>query len=159
MQYTSFFRFLFVAIFALTLTACDSGGDGDGGDSGLDSAGTLKATVAGQSFDAVLVVTTWQNGVLSITGNLGATQAGSNEQLSITLNAASVGSHSFGIGGAIGVWATGSLTALDGYTALSGTLNITTLSNNRAVGTFSFTGRNNNGDQIQVSNGEFDVEL
>lgn len=158
MQYTSYFRFLLVALFALTLTACDSGGSDDGG-SGLDSAGTLKATVGGNSFDAVLVVTTFQSGVLSVTGNLGATQAGSNEQLSITLPNASTGSHSFGIGGAIGVWATGSLSALDGYTALSGTLNITTLSSDRAVGTFSFSGQNNNGDQIQVSNGEFDVKL
>lgn len=158
MQINTCFRFFVFAILAISLTACDSGGDG-GDDSGLDSAGTLKATVAGEAFDAVLVVTTWQNGVLSVTGNLGATQAGSNKQLSITLNGASVGSHSFGIGGAIGVWATGSLSALDGYTALSGTLNITSLSNDRAVGTFSFTGRNNNGDQITVSNGEFDVKL
>lgn len=149
-------RLIPVLLLAFTLSACDSSDSGN--DGGLEDGGTLSATVGGASFNATTVVTTYQSGVLAIGANLGATQAGQQEQINITVNGAAAGTFSFGIGGAIGVYSKAeSLTNINAYTALSGSLTISEMDDDGAKGTFSFQGRDNDANTIQVSNGQFDV--
>lgn len=159
MRMSSFLRLVPVLFLAFSLTACDSSDDGDDGDNGgLGGGGTLTASVAGASFNATTIIAGVQNGVLTIGGNLGASQGGQQEQINLTVNAAAVGTFNFGIGGAIGVYSKAeSITDLTAYTALSGSITISALDDNGAEGTFSFQGRGNTGTTIQVSDGVFDV--
>ncbi len=154
----AFPRLALILFLSASVVACDSdsGGNDVSGENDLSS-GTVRAVAGGNAFDATTIIAQFENGVLAIGGNLGASQAGEQEQINLTLANASTGSHSFGIGGASGVYSKGSISSLQAYAALSGTLNVTTLNDSGAAGTFSFTGRANDGTQIQISDGEFDV--
>lgn len=157
MRIPLFYRILPVFLLSVTLLGCDSADDG-GDDNGPGGGGTLTATVGGASFSATTIVASFQSGVLSIGGNLGASQGGQQEQINLTVNGAAVGSFTFGIGGAVGVYSKAeSVTNIAAYTALSGTLTVSALDADGAEGTFSFQGRDNTGNTIQVSNGAFDV--
>ena len=157
MRILSSLRLIPILLLALTLSACDSS-DGGNDDDGLSGGGTLSATVDGASFNATTIITTYQSGVLSIGANLGATQAGQQEQINLTVNGAAAGTFAFGIGGAVGVYSKAeSITNIKAYTALSGSLTISEMDDNGAKGTFSFQGRDNDANTIQVSNGQFDV--
>lgn len=141
----------------LVVAGCDSNDDGDDGGNGNPFGnGTMEATVDGNSFDAAVVVGIFQSGVVSVTGNLGATNPGSQEQISITVPNAAEGTFQVSpISGISAIYATGNLTGADGWVGVSGSITIDNLSDEGVSGTFSFTGQNNAQETISVTNGEF----
>lgn len=150
---------ILMALF-LVVAGCDSNDDGGDGDDNQNpfGNGSMEATVDGNSFDAALVIGIFQNGIVSVTGNLGATQAATQEQINLTIPNASEGSFQVNpISGVSAVYATGSLTGADGWVGMSGTITIDNLSDNGVSGTFSFTGQNNAQQTISVTGGEFSV--
>lgn len=148
---------LILLVFSLVVAGCDSGGSNDN-DSDLPNDGSLSATVGGSSFDATVVTATYESGVLGIGGNLGASQAGGQEQINLTVPNASAGTHQFAIGGAVGVYSKAeSVTNVQAYAAMSGSITIDSIDENGARGSFEFTGRSNSGTSIEVTDGSFDV--
>lgn len=141
----------------LTLAACDASNDDDGDGAGCGS-GTMTATIGGASFSATCVTGSYTSGVLSVGGNLGASQGGSQEQITMALPGATAGSTvSLGMGPtATYARITGS-DASQTYVATSGTVRVESMSASGAKGTFSFTGRNNGGQTISVASGAFDI--
>ena len=140
---------------SLTLSACDATDDGGNGGCG---SGTMTATVAGASFAATCVTGSFTSGVLTVGGNLGASQGGSQEQITIALPGAAAGSTV-----SLGMGPTATYAKINGtdvsqtYVATSGTVRIESMSASGAKGTFSFTGRNNAGQTISIASGAFDI--
>lgn len=140
---------------ALSASACDSTDDGGGAGCGD---GTMTATIGGSSFAATCVTGSLTSGVLSVGGNLGASQGGSQEQITIALPGASAGGTM-----SLGMGPTATYAKINGtdvsqtYVATSGTVRIESMSASGAKGTFSFTGRNNGGQTISVASGAFDI--
>ena len=159
-------RALLLVLLALPLAACDSGGGGSAAcaAAGISSTGTLTATAGGDAFEAVCVSGQVSGGSLSVVGLANLGEAGATQrQINITVPNAAVGTARIS---ATGSGAIVTYAALDAsnptdpsglYTATSGSVTVEALSTTAARGTFSFTGRNNDGGQIQVSEGSFDV--
>jgi len=151
---------LALSVFALVaLPACDSADGGSGnGVCGTSAVGTFTATLPGGTFTAKCVTGSFSSGVLSVGGNLGASQAGAQEQITLALPGAAVGK-TIALGmGATATYAKVSGTDLSGtYAATSGTATVTAVSATAAKGTFAFTGRNNAGQTVQITGGSFDV--
>lgn len=140
---------------SLTLSACDATDDGGNGGCG---SGTMTATVAGASFAATCVTGSFTSGVLTVGGNLGASQGGSQEQITIALPGATAGgSVSLGFGPTATYAKIVGTDASQTYVATSGTVRVTAVSASGATGTFSFTGRTNGGQTISVASGTFDI--
>ncbi|MEM8601012.1 MAG: DUF6252 family protein [Bacteroidota bacterium] len=155
---------LLLAFVALPLAGCDSSDDDDGGGDSIDcpnaASGTFTAQAGGTSFDAVCIQANFDSGVFFIAGivNLGDGGA-SQRQINISVPSASVGQRQLGlISGITVTYADVSPSGQDVFLAMSGTLNITTLSDSGASGTFSFEGANQTmSSTISVTNGSFDV--
>lgn len=139
----------------LATAGCDSSGDGGGGGCG---SGTMTATIAGASFSATCVTGSFTSGTLAVGGNLGASQGGSQEQITLAMPGAAVGSTiSFGFGPTATYAKIVGSDASQTYVATSGSARITAVSSTAAKGTFSFTGRTNAGQTIAVASGTFDI--
>ena len=169
-------RFLTLAalVVTLSLSGCSIFGGSDDGDCGSGSAndatGSLTATVAGNSFRSVCIQGTVDSGTLSLGGNLGATEGGSQKQINLTVSGAQAG-QTYSIGGfsPIIIATYSELDISDPtntdnlYTAGpgsgSGSITVDAVSASGASGSFEFTGRNNSGAMISVTNGRFDVEF
>jgi hypothetical protein len=151
---------LFLAVAALTVTACKKEDDDDnGGNNGGSGTMTLKADGADFSADlAVQAVNS--NGVINVTGN-----DGNARQCSLILYGAS-GPGTYDIGAAnpqnLCTWTEGT-GQLDSYVASfvigSGTVTITELTDTKIKGTFSFTGFNNNQESRTITEGQFEANF
>lgn len=155
-----------LSLFALAaLPACDAsdGGTGNGvcGTSAVGT-GSFTATTPSGTFTAKCVTGSFQSGTLSVGGNLGASGASAGvaqEQFTLALPGASAG-RAIPLGlTAIATYArlTGAADASNLYTATSGSATVTAVSATAARGTFSFTGRNNAGQTVQITGGSFDL--
>ena len=145
-----------VVVFAL---AC-GGGNGSTGPNNPNpnatGAGSMSASIDGSGWNAIGVSASRSTGLLII--------AGSDVQRTVTVSFAlnGTGTQTFGPGGvALGVVLVGGQSwQANGSGLGSGSVNITTLTGNRAVGTFSFTAVGGQGAtpaSRQVTNGRFDV--
>lgn len=161
LRFSSLFA-LFLAFVALPLAGCDSSDDNDDVDDACTASGTVEASIDGNAFDAACIVADINSGVFffSAIENVGQTGTSDQRQINVTIPNAGTGTFSLNpINGNIAVYAEGDITGADGFTAVSGTLQITTFSSGDVGGTFSFTGRNNAGDQVSVTSGSFSVQF
>lgn len=157
-----------VALFfglALLVAGCDSSENGEN----PNSDGTLTASVNGSSFSAALVTATGTTDVLAVAGvtNIDGSSGSNQRQLVISVAGPSVGTHhtSMQNPGVVLTYIEGDPSNLATYVASgitgSGTVVISELSASGAKGTFEFTafrdGNPNSGDQVEVTNGSFDV--
>ena len=118
----------------------------------------MTATVGGASFAATCVTGSLTSGVLTVGGNLGASQGGTQEQITIALPGATAGGTvSLGMGPTATYAKIVGTDASQTYVATSGTVRVESMSASGAKGTFSFTGRNNGGQTISVASGAFDI--
>jgi hypothetical protein len=147
---------LFCAFFALSLSACDSGGsDGDGGGSGgMGGSAAIEATIDGSDFAATLVATADHND----DGSIDVVGSDQTRTIGLTIEAAATGTYTASNGGTVAsmiVSASGEAfsTVLGG----SGTIRVTSISADRVAGTFSFTATSTLSNTVSVTNGTFDV--
>lgn len=165
---------------ATVLTSCggDDGGSGGGGFSGPATGNFIKAKVGGSNFNATgqVVQGAYVNGNLSLVG--AAINGTSTTQMVVTLykpGGLTVGTYNAGPNQEGEVVGTLSYVALNGMTPItynsaacdnaSGTIEITTVTDAKIEGTFSFTGvelqdnDNCGGGTKNVTNGSFRLEL
>jgi len=148
----------------LPLVACDSN-DGDGGANcgGTTGKGTFTATIPSGSFEARCLTGSFSSGVLSVGGNLGASASGGvlQEQITLAIPGAQAGrTYNFGSGPVATYTRVESSNPTNpnaSYASTTGSVKVDAVSATAAKGTFSFTGRNNAGQTISISNGSFDV--
>ncbi|OIP00816.1 MAG: hypothetical protein AUJ97_07585 [Bacteroidetes bacterium CG2_30_32_10] len=123
--------------------------------------GSMKATISSTSWQAQEPIGKVQNGFLVITGLRLVGNA--KQSIILTTNAITVGTYNINLLNGTtntAIYSPNSdSTTTNGlkytYTAYSGSINVTTISNNRASGTFEFKCSNLASDTIQVSAGEF----
>lgn len=162
---------------ALLVTGCDSNSVSSGGNDTCVS-GSLTATADGAAFAAECVTFSLDSGVLSLgalvnaDGGDGATQ----RQITLSVPGAAEGTAS-APAGFVGTYTDGALSGSQfsgtSTTGLSGTLTLETLTDSRAVGTFSFSGSEfelsataggagsgtPTGRTVAVTDGTFDIRL
>lgn len=155
--------FYALMVFSVALASCNKDDDDNANpDNPNTGSGTMTATVNGNSFDATLAVqAVYENGVLSVAGNNGNAQ-----QLQITLLNPD-GTGTYQIGGNManpntGMYVDGP-SAEETYTTMvgvgTGSVEITEFTDSKVKGFFSFTARNTAGDEVSVTNGQFDVNI
>lgn len=152
----------FTAIFV----ACGSDDDSTSSNNDSNTNGSMKASVAGSSWEAntaVVAVYAQASGTLSITGQY-TDLSGNSKQMSLTImQNASVNSFSVGLlGPAQARYTDASLQNPTGesYIGTSGTVEITELTDTSVKGSFSFSGAlNGNGTVKQISSGTFSAKL
>lgn len=152
-------RSVLLCLALLSATGCGT----DGEISGFSGSGTMSATVAGSAWTASEFVQASRSGnVLSISGSDGELQL----QLTVP-NVTITGVFNFGAGNP-GVaqlieTASGSATWTSALVGGTGTLTLTTFTNERAAGTFNFSGIAADGTPAMgtrtVTNGTFDVRF
>lgn len=161
----------------LLLTACDSNG-GSSGDGNTCVDGSLTATAGGSAFASECVSFMLSSGVLSLgaLANLDGSDGSTQRQILLVVPNAAEGTTASPIG-FIGTYTDGELdgSQFSGFstTGLSGSLTLTTLTDSRAVGTFSFSGpeleiqatagsagtSTPTGRTVSVTGGSFDIRL
>lgn len=165
-------RLLVLPLFVLALSGCSlfGGSDGDDCGSGAVATGSLSATVAGEGFVGICLQGQFDSGTLAVGGNLGAEGTPVQEQINLTIQGAQPGqTYAFGLSnpGLIAVYsaldASDPTDASGVYTANAvagtGSITVDAVSEAGASGTFSFTGRNNDGQTLAVTSGRFDLEF
>lgn len=152
---------LFLLLGLLPLAACDSAETGGAAceAAGLSATGSLTARAGGESFTAACVSGSFSNGVLSLAGleNLDGSAGATQRQINLMIPGASTGTRTITVG--LATYADVDLAnpAAGMYTATTGTITIDEVSASGASGSFSFSARNNGGQTVQVSGGEFDI--
>lgn len=165
-------RCLPLLLFALALSGCSLFGGSDEACGTGDSvaSGSLSATVSGDSFRAVCLQGSLESGTLAVGGNLGAEGTPVQEQINLTIQGAQVGqTYTFGLSnpGLIALYSavdvSDPLDASGVYTANpvigTGSVTVDAVSASGASGTFEFTGHNDEGQTVAVTNGRFDLEF
>lgn len=146
-----------------SLIGCDSGSDDDDGGNNPSNAGTLTATADGSSFQSELVTATFQSGVFNVAAITNADGSDGATQRQIILTVPNAATGTFDVSPFMGIivtYADADLTnPANAYTGISGQIVIDELSDSGAAGSFSFTATNNDGDTVEVTNGQFDVTL
>ncbi len=161
------YRALFLALL-LPLAACDEVGDAVDNAAcqatGYADAGSVRATVSGDSFSGTCVRVQLQSGTLTIVGADNVVSQNDQEILSLTFPSTDLREYS--LDPEVGVVATATYTARtedpndqgdEVYAATGGTIALDAYTESSAEGTFSFTGRTVGGDEVTVANGTFDV--
>lgn len=161
-----------LAALVLIFSGCSlfGGSDDPCGTSELNASGTLTATVDGDRFAAVCLQGSLESGTLGIGGNLGAEGTPVQEQINLTILGAQPGqTYTFGLAnpGLIAVYSaldTANPTDASGvYTANAvagtGSITVDVVSTDGASGTFIFTGRNNDGQTLAITEGRFDIDF
>ncbi len=161
------FRRTLVAVATTTLIAC--GSDNGTGPGPTGSGNSMSATIDGVAFapPALAVQGSYTSGVLTIGGSV--TSAGTTTLLSINLtNVTETGSYELSpsfAGQLATVTRTKGISGVSTWTTAlspgSGSVSITTLSSERAAGTFQFTAQQAPGTeatgQVSVTSGSFDI--
>ena len=151
-----------VAVSLLLAVACGGGGGGKTAtgpaNPGTTGAGSMSATIDGSAWTAVAVTTGITNGVRIISGSDLA------RSVAMSFLVTGTGTQQFSTSVALGVVIIG-LQSWDASSSngATGSVTITTLTSNRAVGTFSFTAKASTASTTpatrQVTNGKFDVKF
>jgi hypothetical protein len=159
-------RLALVALALVALPACDDAGDlvdrAACDATGHASEGTVSATADGARFSATCVRGDVTADVLSVAGIDDVVSDGRQRSVALVV-AAAPGAYSVG---ADGVTATYVARADDPdrqpeqtFAAVAGTVTVEAVSDAAAEGTFAFTARNADGDEVEVTGGRFEVEF
>ena len=154
---------LFLVLLALSLTfSCNKEEDDDDNNNNQNntSNSTMNAEVNGNDWSGSMSTqASYDSEVLSVTGSNASTQ-----QLQVVIqNITATGTYELGGNspGNTGRWTIGT-GQNDTYSTMfggSGQVEVTALSASGAEGNFSFTALNSNGDDVDVTEGTFDVEF
>ncbi|MAZ73445.1 MAG: hypothetical protein CMC70_09900 [Flavobacteriaceae bacterium] len=161
----TFKKGLLILLMSLTVVACKK--DDDGGDDPQAGEGTLTAKVDGANYTATLGVTALLSGsgdnqAFAISGG---TADSENLQIIITgfdgagtydISLLNIGTYSY-----LPDPSNPDPSTVVIYTASSGELNLSSFDGNTAQGTFNFSAANlnNPSDTVEVTNGEFNIEV
>ncbi len=160
---------LTIILSGLFTFSCKS--DDDGGGGGGAASGTITAKVDGTTVSTIELTTAAQisGGSLMITGNDGGSPNNKAFQLSIT---SLDGTGTYPIGGGANVFNIASYTEINVSDPMNaqiwqapyddtqvGEINISELSDSRVKGTFSFRGKNADGNIKNITEGSFNVAL
>ena len=157
------------ALLGLTTLGCDSDGNlisnggGGGGGGGGNGGGTMTAMVDGVAWEADEVQATFDSGVLAM-GGAQFPGGSANMQINITVPFAATGMSSL-TPPSVAIYSnatSANVEDIESYSAVAvGTINIMTLDENGASGTFSFTGVQQlpvgQMGTVEITNGEFDL--
>lgn len=138
---------LLLGALPLALTACDSG-DSDDDDDGSSSPVSLRAD--GELVEFVGGGASIVSGQLS----LGAADTGGDPSAGFIVEPAE-GTYSIAGDDVFAFYSVDG----DSYTAVSGTVTIESLDDDSMRGTFEFDAESDSGDEIEITDGRFDVEV
>ena len=147
---------LALAIFSLSACKKDDNEDDNGPD---NTFGTVSLKVDGNDWTSDFVISVYEEGLLTVTSSTNDGRA-----CGIIVEATQPGTYEVGPGNSENFlsWAVGDGT-VNTYAASSsggsGTVTITELNNNRAKGTFEFTGVNFDQETKTITNGSFTANL
>ncbi|OYU81654.1 MAG: hypothetical protein CFE23_04075 [Flavobacterium sp. BFFFF1] len=164
-----------IALFTVMFIAFSCSSDSDGGGGATASAGTITASIAGSGFTSIAAATQAERvsagGTTTIT-LLGANASG--KTISLILNGVSAAG-TYDIGGDNLIAIVGTYVDLDMQNpqgsptyvapteggAVKGSITISELTDTKIVGTFRFTGTNQNNanDTKEITNGAFNLEF
>ena len=143
------------AIMILLTSACGGGSDDVTGT--LSGNGTMTATIDGKAWSSVTPAAQYKNSTLSITG----LDVSLSTSMSIGFIAAGPGTFSLALGNSatgLAIVARGSQSWTTAGPGGTGSVTLTTLTANHAVGTFSFDAIASSGSGVtHVTNGRFDI--
>jgi Family of unknown function (DUF6252) len=162
-----YFPALLIA-FALTLSACDSNDDDDGGDDGNVALGKMEANIDGTQWDASNATANEVSAggfyTLTIAGAKAVNNNSSTDAMTISF-ANQSGSISTGTY-TLGTAPLASMSYIDGndltktFLGTTGTVTITKINDSDVVGTFSFEAEiPGGGGTVTITSGSFDVEF
>jgi hypothetical protein len=163
-----FVGMLFIVSLAGNLSSCSSSSDSAATPAVAQlpgSKGTVTATINGQGFASNFAAGAG-SGVLSVSGNYSTTTG--TKQIAISGMITKTGTYQMNdIGGnnfAIALYTETTVTSsgsftIKTYSATSGSLVVTQLSTTKAKGTFSFAASDGGGQNVNVTNGVFDINL
>ena len=147
--------------------SCSKEEDDDKADSGNNQQspnGEMTCKVDGTNWSATLAVVATLDesaGIATVTGS-----DGSSKQCQVTINGFA-GTGTYDLGGTLtnpnmGRW-TASASLTDTYTTTlgqgSGSVKVTEVTDTSIKGTFSFTAKNSNGEEVSLTEGEFDAQI
>ncbi len=158
-------RFALCLALLLPLAACDQVSDAVDNAAcqatGYADGGTVRATVSGDSFSGTCVRVQLQQGTLTIAGADNVISQNNQEVITLTLPSTDVRSYQLANDVAVASYTARTENPDDQgdevYASVNGTLSLDVYTESSAKGTFSFTGRTVNGDEVTVTNGTFDV--
>lgn len=157
MEWKRSLSWMTVPVLALALcTGCNDDDDSNSNTTGGDLwTGTITATVDGVAMDfSEYPYHDMVDGTLGFGGNSGSAA------VQFTVMSPAVGEHALGTG-TMGIYLPDNTNYENVYTTIlglaTGTLEITTISETRLVGTFAYTARNNAGDTVSITNGVVDI--
>lgn len=156
---------LWIALLAVTLPACDQVSDAVDEAacraSGYADAGTVRATVDGDTFSGTCVRVEAQAGTLTVIGADNVVSQNDQEAITLTFRSTAPGPYDVEEADAAASIAFRTESQDDQadevYVGLEGTLTLDAYTEAAASGGFSFTARNAAGDLVTVTDGTFDV--
>ena len=158
-------RYALCLALLLPLAACDTVSDAVDDAAcratGYADAGSVRATVAGDSFSGTCIRVQLQQGILTIAGADNVVSQNNQEVITLTFPSTDERSYQLANDAAVASYTARTEDPDDQgdevYASVSGTLSLDVYTESSAEGTFSFTGRTINGDEVTVTSGTFDV--
>ena len=158
-------RLALCLILLVTLPACDAISDAADNAAcqatGYADSGTVRASVAGDSFSGTCIRVDTEGGTLTIAGADNVVSQNNQEVITLAFPSTEIRSYALGTDAATAVFVARTEDpedqAEETYAAISGTLRLDAVSETTARGSFSFTGRTVGGTEVTVSGGSFNV--
>lgn len=129
--------------------------------SGYADEGSVRATIDGDSFSGTCVRVQVEQGALTIVGADNVVSRDQQEFITLTLPSTAVGTYELGLDAALATYTARTEDSDDQadevFAAVNGTITLDAYTDSSAEGTFTFTGRALDDDEVTVTRGSFEV--